>query len=396
MIFSDTPQPSLQNILSINEIRLNQHRSQLSLSYNNGINIHSTSDFRMLYSSNEYDFTLGSVSQCAMIYNSSTVAFVGGTDNPTYSNFKLVLYDLNSKSEINSILLKEAITSVDIVFSFLIISTAKEIQVYSFKDEQNLFLVHTIELKNQHQQCPFIVWTTTVNQDIDKVNVCTFSEKKNKLTVHTFFSREFEFDKEEAITVSAFSDVQRMFYIKEFKLLLVVEKHGQRLAGISVEHKETQHMFYRGTSCGDISDACGLPDNHIAVVNMKKTIHIYKIEHSKGSYLSYIIPSFFSSNYIYSSIKIRLSDVISNEENLFFKSSYDKHGCIIFNSSENNELIIIGYNGYVYRIKLDLANAKYKVINRDKFVSDELQNQTIYVPTSSEEGEDGKEKWSVI
>ena len=399
MIFSETQQPPLQNILSINEIRLNQHKSQLSLSYNNGINIYSTSDFRMLYSSNEYDFTLGNILHCAMIYNSSTVAFIGSNDNPNYSNNKLVLYDLNSKSEINSIPFKESITSIDIVFSYLILSTEKEIQVYSIKDEQNLLLVHIIELKNQHQLCPFIVWTTTIEQDVDKVNVCTFAQKKNEIIIHSFFSREFVFDKQETVTVSALNDVQRLFYIKELKLLLAIEKNGQRFSGINVEHKDTQYVFYRGASSGEICDACGLSDNHIAIVNMKKTIHIYKIEYNKGSYLSYIIPSFLSTNYIYSSIKIRLSDVILNEENLFFKYSYDKHGCVIFNSVENNELIIIGYNGYVYRIKLDLINAKYEVIKRDKFVSDEIQNRTIYVPSSTGEGEDGKgaqEKWSVI
>lgn len=408
MFVSNTPKPPLQNILSINEIRLNQPKSQLSLSYNNGINIYSTSDFRMLYTSNEYDFKLGNIAHCAMIYNTSTVAFIGSSDNTTYNNYKVVLYDLNSKSEINSIPFNSALTSIDIAFTYLIISTANDVQIHSFKDEQNIYLVHTIELNinnKQHQQqrcCPFIVWTTT-QEDVDKVNICTFTHKNNEMRIHSFFSSEFVYDKEELIAITAFNDIERMFYIKEHKMLLAIERNGQRFSGVNVEHKETQYIFYRGASTGDITDACGLNDNHIAIVNMKKTIHIYKIEYTKGGYLSYIIPSFLSTNYIYSFIKIRLSDVILNEENAFFKYSYDKHGCVIFNSlynNNNNELIIIGYNGYVYKVKLDFINAKYNVVKRDKFVSDEIHNQTVYVPMSStgkgEDEEEAQDKWSII
>jgi hypothetical protein len=399
MRLSSNNHPPIENIYKINEILLNQNKKKLSIAYNSGIIIYSLNDFEMLSISNDSDYNFGNISHCSMIYNSSTVVFTGSKNNTKYNNNQVVFYDLDAKKEINSLSLKEEIRSINVLFSFLIISTENSIQVFSFKEESYIPLIGTIDFENKNKQLPFLVFTSE-NNEVTRIHICLVSQKDNEIAINSFFSNDFVFEKKENITLVNFNGIQRMFHLKEHNLLLVVETNGQYFSGIDITTKERKYEFYRGTTSGNIIDACELTNDHIAVVNMIKTIHIFKLKEKSGGILSYLIPNFIYSSYIYSSIKIKLSDIIKNEDLLYYKENFEKKGLIIFNNNNNNEqeLVIVGYHGYFYRLKLDYENLKYIITESSSFISDQFQSKSVFLDSSGKEyfGTDSKEKWSII
>lgn len=399
MRLSSNNHPPIENIYKINEILLNQNKKKLSIAYNSGIIIYSLNDFEMLSISNDSDYNFGNISHCSMIYNSSTVVFTGSKNNTKYNNNQVVFYDLDAKKEINSLSLKEEIRSINVLFSFLIISTENSIQVFSFKEESYIPLIGTIDFENKNKQLPFLVFTSE-NNEVTRIHICLVFQKDNEIAINSFFSNDFVFEKKENITLVNFNGIQRMFHLKEHNLLLVVETNGQYFSGIDITTKERKYEFYRGTTSGNIIDACELTNDHIAVVNMIKTIHIFKLKEKSGGILSYLIPNFIYSSYIYSSIKIKLSDIIKNEDLLYYKENFEKKGLIIFNNNNDNEqeLVIVGYHGYFYRLKLDYENLKYIITESSSFISDQFQSKSVFLDSSGKEyfGTDSKEKWCII
>ena len=349
----------------------------------------------MLGISNGSDYNFGNIGHCSMIYNSSTVVFTGSKDNKTYNNCQVVLYDLNAKKEINSLFLKEEICSINILFSFLIVSTDSAIQVFSFKEESHIPLIGTINFENKNKQ--FAICTSE-NNDITSIHIGVVSQKDNEVELYSFFSNDFEFDKKDSIALANYTGVQRMFFLKEHNVLLVVETSGQYFSGIDLTTKERKYEFYRGTARGNIIDACELTNDHIAVVNMIRTIHIYKLEEKTGGILSYLIPNFLYTSYIYSSIKIKLSDVVKEKDVLFYRENFEKKGVVIFSDNKRQELGVVGYHGHVYRLKLDYENLQYQIIESSSFISNQFQGKSVFLDSSGKEccGTDVKEKWNII
>ena len=280
----------------------------------------------------------------------------------------------------------------------MIISTENSIQVFSFKEESHIPLIGTINFENKNKQLPFLIFTSE-NNEVTSIHICLVSQKDNEIVINSFFSNDFVLEKKENITLVNFNGIQRMFFLKEHNLLLVIETNGQYFSGIDITTKERKYEFYRGITNGNIIDACELTNNHIAVVNMIKTIHIFKLEEKSGGILSYLIPNFLYSSYIYSSIKIKLSDIIKDEDLLYYKENFEKKGIIIFNNNNNEqELVIVGYHGYFYRLKIDYENLKYIITESSSFISDQFQSKSVFLDSSGKEcfGTDSKDKWSII
>ena len=72
-------------------------------------------------------------------------------------------------------------------------------------------------------------------------------------------------------------------------------------------------------------------------------------------------------------------------EGLFFQSNFAKKGSVLF-SDNDDELIIIAYNGFAFKIKINFKELSYKVVLKEEYVEKKMKNMSLY--TSGLEGSD--------
>ena len=345
----------------INEITLSQDASYFSVCTNKGIIIINSNTYE-LYSA----CILGEVSHSCFIPQSNIAIFSGSANNQEYGSKALVFYDVKKDEMIYYTELEEEITKLSIVGTFLFVIFDKKLLLYSSSDFPNKIQETTsVYLSNSNKT--FQIWETPkTEKEEEKVSFSFLCNKGTQVNIISYYPGDLQKEKFETLKVD-FTTIQNMFYIKEYKFLLIVEENGKNFFGYDVNTLTKKYVFYRGKRDAQITSATGLKDNYIAVSNSVFTIHLFSL--NNGSGISGYLYSFVVGTTINSSIKIHFQDFVQKEERLFFDKYFVENGCILLNDEKC--LKVIGYNGCAYDLEINFSKGTFIVDKRMKFVDED-------------------------
>ena len=345
----------------INEINLSKNASYFSVSTNKGI---------LIINSNTYELhhacILGEVSHSCFIPQSNIVIFTGNTNNPDTSAKALVFYDIKKEEIIYYTELEEEISNLSIVGTFLFITLESKLMLYSSSDFPNKIQETTSVYLSNNNKVIQIWQTPKSGNEEEKVSFSFLCNKGKQVNIISHYPSDVQKQKFDTLKVE-FTTIQNMFYIKEYKFLLIVEENGKNFIGYDVSTLTKKYVFYRGKRDAQIISATGLKDDYIAVSNSVFTIHLFYLNHGSG--ISGYLYSFVVGSTINSSIKIHFQDFVKKEERLFFEKYFVEKGCILLNDGKC--LKVIGYNGNAYDLDVDYSHGTFQVNNRVKFVEED-------------------------
>ena len=160
--------------------------------------------------------------------------------------------------------------------------------------------------------------------------------------------------------------MQNLFYLKENGLIFVVDKTGCYIDSFDPKTGENVHNLYRGRKEGKITSVSLLNKEFLAVSNSNKTIHIFSLDKSN---IPFSIFKWFSKSYIYSTIKIRFSELVIEEEAEFLESSFKANGAILSSEIDGTELKVFLHNGFAYLLKIDFNLQSVEVKKRVNYLN---------------------------
>jgi len=293
------------------------------------------------------------------------------------------------------------IIDVKSILKYIFVSINKEISIYSYENLNKINIIlsfpflNEVNLKNE-------IWTSGKENLNEKIYIGIIEKNEKDISITSFFSKNFY--KEQTITIkSNFYKIQNIFYIKELNQIFIVDEMGCYISSYDIETNKNVYTLYRGQKSGEIISICKVSNNHLAVVNKNKTIHIFDLKDSAGYNITNILYKIVSST-IYSYMKIRLKNVFKGFEDSFFTLYYNKYGCLVFNLEDNNEVYVIGYNGVGLIIKINFLKNDYIICNATKFLDKNTSmcksidiNENEVLISSIYENKDLKpEKWDII
>ena len=103
---------------------------------------------------------------------------------------------------------------------------------------------------------------------------------------------------------------------------------------------------------------------------------------------------------IYPCIRIYYKDLIVGKEGEYNKNDFDKKGALLVSEDNGNELSVISYNGYAYKISINFKDLKYKVIKKEKYTEvknlllkeGKVKNLSLYNSYNAANTEDKKDE----
>ena len=97
---------------------------------------------------------------------------------------------------------------------------------------------------------------------------------------------------------------------------------------------------------------------------------------------------------IYPCIRIHFYDLVQGKEGQYFKADFEKKGALLVSEDDANELDIIAYNGFAYKIKVNFNDKKYEVLKKESYVDDKntfnLTLTSSYCSFSDEKKKEGE------
>lgn len=393
-------------IYKINQISLNQPKTQLSLCYNHGIRTYQINDYSLKTSSNSSEVILGEISVASLLYELNIIVFTGSEHNEKYSNKKLVVYDLTKHKEIYYTLFKDPITDIKSISKYIFITSSNQLSIFSYSDLSSISLIRTLTFANK-TMFNYQLWTNqSEKQNVGKIYLLMLCERDNNINIFSYFDNEFEHDQTSNL-ISSYKTIQNFFYDEMYKLIFIVEGNGQLFTSYSSDKYEKMAEYYRGKNIGVITSICGINNNYIAAANLDKTIHIFSVTSQKKNNITTFLYNFINPQSISSSLKIRFSELIQENENDFYSDYFKKKGSILVFSKETNSLNVICYNGFAYVIKINYNRLTYDITERKNIIQENLENMgaSIEIGTSGlhlytinklETKEKIKESWKII
>ena len=355
-------------IYKINEINLNNPKTQLFVCYNKGVNVYSIKDYSLLFSSKTDENCSEEIANAALLYELNIIVFSGGEHNENYTSNKLVFYDLSKQEEIYSTFFNNSITDIKAITKYVLVTSSKEINIFSYSDLSSIIAIRTIPFENP-DFLNYEAWlSSTQTESISEICLCFIEEKKNKVKIKKFLEKGFDFESDSEITTNYYS-IQNVFYVSELNLLFIVDSMASYISSYK-EDGTKQNDFYRGKKEGQVTSITNVGESYVAICNLNKTIHIFSLLNKPQGTLSGYLYSFVAPNLSYSVIKIKLDKIA--DDNNFYSSFFKKKGCLMHYSKETNTLNAICYNGYSYIIRINFLKQIYSVIKAIHFIDENL------------------------
>ena len=187
---------------------------------------------------------------------------------------------------------------------------------------------------------------------------------------------------------SPVSSIQNLFYVKKINQIFISDEQAKYIYGFDIDDGKKKLCLKRGTNPGFITSIALLNDGKfLAVNNLDRTIHIFDLDIKNNAFsLKNMFLGIFSDMVeIYPRLRIYYQNILENMEGLFFQNNFAKKGAVLF-SDNDDELIIIAYNGFAFKIKINFKELSYKVVLKEEYVEKKLKNMSLY--NSGLEGSD--------
>ena len=387
-----------EEIYKINELSINQEKTEFCLCYNNGLKTFDLETFEENNSSNNFQFKLGSISLSILTPQENTVIFVGSQYNKNYPNNKIVFFDINDKKELFSKSFDKEITNIKYVNNFLYICFGIDLKIYSYTN-------NTLELKDEYTLSEeyinlFEVWETKeANNLITKIFLAYPYKKQLIILFNT--ADDWKLGNKNNID-SPVNKIQNLFFIKKLNQLFIADENGIYIYGFDVDDGSTKICLRRGSNPGVITSITFLNNNFLAINNINRTIHIFDLDINNNafSFSNIVYNLVYGMQEIYPCLRIYYKDIIVGKEGEYNKSDFDKKGALLVSEDNGNELNVISYNGYAYKISINFKELKYKVIKKQKYTEvknlllkeGKVKNLSLYNSYNAANTEDKKDE----
>ena len=354
-------------IYKINNLVINQSKTEFCLSYNNGIKTFDLENFEEKYSSNNFEFKLGSISLSIILPKENTLIFIGSKNNKDYPNNTIVFFDINNKNILFSKTFDNEITYIKSVNNFLYISFGVDLKIYAYdiKEEIELKEKDHYTLSEEYINL-FEVWETKEGNNLTKIFLAYPYKKQLIILFNT--ADDWKLGNKNNID-SPVNKIQNLFFIKKLNQLLICDENATYIYGFDVDDGSMKLCLRRGANQGFITSITLLNDNFLAVNNINRTIHIFDLDINNNafSFSNIVYSMIYGIQEIYPCIRIYYKDIIVGNEGDYNKSDFDKKGALLVSEDKESELKVIGYNGYAYTIKISFKDLKYSVIKKEKY-----------------------------
>ena len=359
----------VEEIYKINHLTVDESKKEFCLSYNEGLMTFDLKNFKEINRSNNFETRLGSISFSQYVPKDNTIIFVGSKYNKEYSEKQIVFFDMDNKKEILSKTFDEEILNIRYVDNLLFICCDKKLNIFSYdkyNDNYELNLKDEINFVEVQGRL-FEVWATkNLDNTIDKLYIAC--QKGKEISISNYLVDDWTLG--DIITVkSPVSKIQNLFFIQELNQIFICDEKGIYIYGIDAKDGKVKVCLKRSSNQGVITSMTLLNDNYLAVNNLNKTVHIFdlNIKHNSFSFSNIIYSMTSGLEEIYSCIKIRYKDLLEEKEREFFKKDFEEKGAILVSGEDKEELNIISYSGFAFKIKINFKDEKYKVLTKEKY-----------------------------
>ena len=350
----------MEQVYKINQLVVNDTKTQFCLAYNNGIRNFSTEDFKEKYNSG----LLGSINIISLIHELNMVVFVGSENNELYNNKKIVIFDLINQKSVYSTSFQNEIRSLKTVSKYLIIGFPIEIKIFSLEKKDNIIPIKEIPLP----ECDlFEIWEEPSKEIIPISKMYLLYPFKDEICITSFIGNEWNLEKKKDMKMPS-PKIQNFFYVKKLNQFFVPDETAYYIYGIDPEEGKQKLCLFRGRNPGIITSITLLNKNYLAVNNLNRTIHIFDISNdNKGYNFSSLIGSFFYGDYIPAFMKIKHNSIVSEEEGKFYEGDFFKKGAILISEDDGIELKVIAYNGYAYKLRINFLKKNFDILTKEKY-----------------------------
>ena len=328
-------------IYKINFLGLNNDETKFMLCTNDGIKTYNIKDLTLTSDSKIKELNLGDISMGAFIRGTNVIAFTGTEGNKEYKNTKIYFIDITSGKKYKVENLINNITDIKSVANYILAVVKEELKVFNTENINNIQMMNSIKLPLNI----FASWIKEYKNEDPLISLAIPNENKIELS---HYSQRYFIKKDDKIIKTNIDPIQGIFYIKDY--IFIVDKEGRNFYSFNVDTGELVHTLYRGKEPGIITSMTLINQNYLAVCNINKTIHIFKLEKPKdifGYMREYLIKTTTGIN---SFMKIRFNELVKEENAIFYEKYFTTKGAILSGNEHGNELRIIIYNGLIYKI----------------------------------------------
>ena len=354
-----------QEIYTINHLAINQSKREFCISYNNGLKTFDLDNFKEKYSSNNFEFKLGSISLSIMVPKENIVIFVGTKNNIDYPNNKIVFFDIGNKKVLFSKTFDSEITQIKYVNNFLYICFGFILRICIYDTEDSIeFNEKAYYTLSKEYTNLFEVWETSNNTQLCLAYPC-----KNQIIILFNTADDWKLGNNKKNIDIPVNKIQNLFFIKKLNQLFICDEKANYIYGFDVEDGSMKLCLKRGIKDGLINSITLLNDNFLAVNNLNKTIHIFDLDinNNSFSFSNLISDIFYGIKEISSCIRIYYKDFMTKEERSYYQSDFDNKGEILSSEDYKNELNVIAYNGYAFKIEINFKDFKYNIIKKENY-----------------------------
>jgi hypothetical protein len=356
------------DIYKINNLSINHPKTEFCFCYNSGMKTFNIENFDLKYNSNNSVIKLGDISLSILLTRDNTVIFVGSKHNRDYPKNKIVFYDIANKKEIFSKSFENEITNIKYVDKYIFICFTFELKIFSFlnENEYNLKDIDVFPLDKNYSDL-FEVWESKERNNL-MARIYLSYPYDSELIISYFTLNDFSFVAKINIA-SPVNSIQNLFYIKKLNQIFISDENGIYLYGFNIDDGKPKICLKRGSSPGIITSMTLLNNNFLAINNVDRTIHIFDLDinHNAFSFSNLAYRFVNSMEEIYPCLRIYYKDLKEEEGWELYNNSFSKKGAILISEDEGNELNILAYNGFAYKIRIDFKEKKYEVIKKSQY-----------------------------
>ena len=362
-------------IYKINHLNINESKTEFSLSYELGIKTFDIENFQEKERTSNNEFVLGSISLTVFLPETNFIIFVGSNKNKDYPDDNLVFFDIKKKEVLFSKKFENSITNVKYVNGFLFVCFGRELKILSYDNQNDLKEKELYQLDEEYMNL-FEAWDEKENNKITKLFLA-YPYKKD-LTILFYEVDEWKIGNKKNIS-NPVHKIQNLFYIRKLNQLFISDENAIYIYGIDVDNGSIKICLKRGTNPGFITSMTLLNNNYLAINNLNRTIHIFDLDINNNafSFSNIIYGMVYGLQEIYPCLRIYFKNLTSGKEGEFHKNDFNKKGALLVSKDDGNELNIIAYNGYAYKIRINFQDTKYDIISKVLFTEPKKDSKNL-------------------
>jgi len=350
-------------IYKINSITLDEKNQEFCLSHDHGIKTYDIGEFKEKETSDNLDFKLGSISLAHYFPDiENLIAFTGSIKNTDFPPEMIVFFDIEKKIVVFKKNLEREITNFKIVSNYILIAFGKSLTIFYYDKNKN-----DIELKQEHKIDEKSLFECWIEQMTNHLYLVFPFQKEIKM--QQYATDEWAFIKKLDIA-SPVNAIQNIFYVKGLNQIFISDETAKYIYGFDADTGKKLLCLYRGMKSGYITSVTLLNNGKfLAVNNVDRTIHIFDLDINNNDFsFSNLLNAVFSDiKEIYPKLRIKYKHILQNEEGSYYKNDFSEKGSMLY-SDNNDELFVVSYNGFAFKIKINFSNFEYKVMSKVEYI----------------------------